>query len=121
MPILLTGSDVRGRPGKAATPSRSASQASALEQCGTVIGRDAEEDEDEAEHNVQRRRVDRLLVLFSRRPADPTSARAKDAARIDAARIDVSPRPDRPSIAEEEAGEKQEASDQVVPERDRTR
>lgn len=84
----------------------------------TVIGRDAEADEHEAENDVDRRVIDRLLVFFSRRPAHAPPARAKEDS---AAGVGVPAGPDRPPISEEEAREEQEAAHQVVPEGDRPR
>jgi hypothetical protein len=64
-----------------------------------VIGHEAEKDEEQAEHDEERRRVDRLLVFLPGGPANPTPARAHEEVAV----IGVAAGTDRPTIAEEEA------------------
>src|SRR5213083_2188768 len=82
-----------------------------------VIGQEAQKDEEQAEHDEERRRGDRLFVLLPSGPANATPARAHKKVAL----VGVAARPGWPAIAEEEARQEQKGPNQVVTERDRAR
>src|SRR5207249_7496454 len=87
-----------------------------LHKAVTTIGRDAEEDEGEAENDENGRQVDRLLLLAHARPPEHAARhRHQDPEAAPLALL-----PHGATIACEEAEEKDERADEVVADRDRT-